>query len=143
MFVNKKDFKSEIDFLKEHFFKIQDKITRLEELVTSNDVLRKQVNKSFLDELRGIEHSTKVFTEERLSAFVEKEFESFKVYVEELIHSYKLEKDISDKQVELLIKIVCHLSGAKQYEGNRDFSFDEIARRLAKLESREDLKDGA
>ena len=51
------------------------------------------------------------------------------------------ELDLIKKEVDVMVKIVCHMSGAKESGSSKEHFFDEILRRLAKLENREDMKN--
>ena len=51
------------------------------------------------------------------------------------------ELDLIKKEVDVMVKIVCHMSGAKDSGNSKEHFFDEILRRLAKLENREDMKN--
>jgi hypothetical protein len=42
------------------------------------------------------------------------------------------------KEFEIVLKIVCHMSGAKDSANNRELFYEELSRRLAKIEDRED-----
>jgi len=52
------------------------------------------------------------------------------------------ELDLIKKEVDVMVKIVCHMSGAKDSGNSKEHFFDEVLRRLAKLENREDTENG-
>ena len=52
------------------------------------------------------------------------------------------ELDLIKKEVDVMVKIVCNMSGAKDSGNSKEHFFDEVLRRLAKLENREDTENG-
>ena len=52
------------------------------------------------------------------------------------------ELELIKKEVDVMVKIVCHMSGAKDSGNSKEHFFDEVLRRLAKLENREDTENG-
>ena len=158
MFISKKEFLANIKILEErvtnqgsvindlrHEKEIFDKqienvSVKVVALIDSNKILEKQIY-DVTETVKDCDGKVNTRIDglisevESLSALLAHRVAEFNEALTMLNH----EKAISDKQVDLLTKIVCHLSGAKAYDGKRDFSFDEISRRLAKLE---DINNG-
>lgn len=137
MFVTKKEFNKRIEAINKSAVSHADKIVALGD---KDYVLEKRsaiATKNSFDSLSEKLEASRAENACAASEMKEDLLEKISSLECELI-AFKHEKNISDKAVDLLTKIVCHLSGAKAYDGKRDFSFDELSRRLAKLEGRED-----
>ena len=101
---------------------VRDDIAGIHRAIADND-------SKMLGSFSACEHKIETMDKD-FTAVTASRHEHHSVFAAEIKH----EIAILTTQVEMLTKIVCHLSGAKGDSSGRDSFADEILRRLAKLE---------
>ena len=140
-FIKKSDMDIEVNNLKDFFRSIVSdaSIILTRTMNINEDTLRKDLDSTEKKINTTLEFIQKDIGETK--KFLGTTTDSLREKFKDDFVTLRQELELIKKEVDVMVKIVCHMSGAKDSGNSKEHFFDEVLRRLAKLENREDIKN--